>query len=135
MKILRAETKVLSPPIPRPCPLVRSITITTLQYYRLPRATMSPTRKQTRDESGTTLLGSLALVPLALLHNSVIGSSVEVSLLYRPTPWNEARYELAVPAVWNAEALPELTFFQGELEEELDNVEGGDEHESPASRE
>jgi len=69
------------------------------------------------------------------LHNSVIGSSVEVSLLYRPTPWNEARYELAVPVVWNAEALPELTFFQGELEEELDNVEGGDEHERPASRE
>src|SRR5215218_10100048 len=67
MNTFRAEAKMLSAPILRPCSLVRSITITTLQYYRLQRATTTPTRKELRDKSGTTLLGSLPSVPLPIL--------------------------------------------------------------------
>jgi hypothetical protein len=46
-------------------------------------------------------------------------SGVEVSLVHRPTPRDEAGYEFAVAAVWDTETLPELTFFQRELECEL----------------
>ena len=60
---------------------------------------------------------------------------MEVSLLNGPTPRDEAGYELAVAAVWGAKAFPELTFFQRELEGELSQVEGSEQHESPASRE
>jgi hypothetical protein len=58
---------------------------------------------------------------------------VEVSLSHVPTPRTEAGYELAVAAVWDAEALPELAFFQGELEGELGQIEHGDQHEGPAT--
>ena len=37
--------------------------------------------------------------------------------------------------VGNAKALPELTFFQGELECELRQVESSEQHESPAAGE
>ena len=37
--------------------------------------------------------------------------------------------------VWDTEALPELAFFQGELEGELGQVEGSKQHESPAASE
>src|SRR5215211_5499356 len=67
MNTLRAETKTLIPPIPRSCSLVRSITIATLQHCRLPCATTTPTRKETRDKSGKTLLGSLPSVAFPLL--------------------------------------------------------------------
>ena len=77
------------------------------------------TRKEIRDKSENKLLGSLAPVPLPLLHNFVIDSGVEVSLLHGPSPRNETGYELAVSVVWNAEALPELALFQRELEGEL----------------
>ena len=60
---------------------------------------------------------------------------MKILLACRPAPRDEAGHELAVAAVWDAEAFPELTFFQGELESELDQVEGGKQHESPASRE
>jgi hypothetical protein len=126
MNTLRAEAKILIAPIPQPCSLVRSITITTLQHYRLPRATTTPTKKETRDKSRTTLLGSLAPVPLPLRPNSVIGSGVEVSLLHGPTSRDEAGYEFAVAMVRTTEALHQFTFFQGELEGELGQVEGGD---------
>src|SRR5215217_1455425 len=126
MNAFQAETKVLSPPIPRPCSLVRSITITTLQHYRLPRATTTPTRKEVRDKSGKTLLGSLAPDPLPLLHNAVISSSVEVLPAHGPTPRNEAGHEFTVAAVWDAEALSEFAFFEGELEGKLGQVEGSD---------
>ena len=60
---------------------------------------------------------------------------MEVSLAYGPTPRDEAGYELAVAAVWGTETLPELAFFQGELEGELSQVESSDQHESPAAGE
>jgi hypothetical protein len=47
-------------------------------------------------------------------------SGMEVSLAYGSTPRDEAGYELAVAAVCSPEAFPELTFFQRELEGELD---------------
>jgi hypothetical protein len=43
---------------------------------------------------------------------------VEVSLVHGPTPRNETGHELTVAAVWNAEALPELAFFEGVLKGE-----------------
>jgi hypothetical protein len=43
---------------------------------------------------------------------------LKVLLAYWPEPWDETGYELAVAAVWNAEAFPELVFFEGELEGE-----------------
>jgi len=45
---------------------------------------------------------------------------VQVSLAYGPTPRDEAGYELTISVVCNPEAFAELTFFQGELEGELD---------------
>ena len=45
---------------------------------------------------------------------------VQVSLAYGSTPRDEAGYELTVSVVWKTEAFPELTFFQRELEGELD---------------
>jgi hypothetical protein len=65
----------------------------------------------------------------------LVGSGLEVSLAHGPTPRDETRYQLAVAAVWGAKAFPELTFFQRELEGELSQVEGSDQHESPASGE
>src|SRR5215217_2271985 len=60
---------------------------------------------------------------------------MEVSLLNGPTPRDEAGYELAVAAVWGAKAFPELAFFEGQLEGELSQVEGSDQHEGPAAGE
>ena len=60
---------------------------------------------------------------------------MEVSLAHGLTPRDEAGYELAVAAVWDPETLPELTFFQGELEGELGRVESSEQHESPAAGE
>jgi hypothetical protein len=60
---------------------------------------------------------------------------VEVSLAHGLTSRDEAGYELAVAAVWDPETLPELTFFQGELEGELGQVESSEQHESPAAGE
>jgi hypothetical protein len=62
-------------------------------------------------------------------------SDVEVSLAHGPTPWDEAGYEFAVAAVGGAEAFPELAFFQGDLEGELDQVESSEQHERPAAGE
>ena len=55
--------------------------------------------------------------------------------MHGPTPWYETGYELAVAAVRDSEALPELAFFQGELEGELGQVQGGKQHESPGAGE
>jgi hypothetical protein len=63
------------------------------------------------------------------------GLGVELSLSHGTTPRTEAGNELAVTAVWDAEAPPELAFFQGELEGELRQVERGDQHEGPATEE
>jgi hypothetical protein len=60
---------------------------------------------------------------------------MQVSLAYRLAVREEAGHELAVTSVWNAEALPELAFFQRELEGELGQVEEGKQHESPAAGE
>jgi hypothetical protein len=60
---------------------------------------------------------------------------MKVLLAYGPALRDETRHELAVAAVWNAEAFPELAFFERELESELGQVEGGDQHQSPVSRE
>ena len=46
--------------------------------------------------------------------------SGQVSLAYGHTPRDEAGYELTISVVWSSEAFAELTFFQGELEGELD---------------
>jgi len=54
------------------------------------------------------------------------GSGVEVSPAHGPTPRDETGYQLAVATVWNAEALPELAFFEGELEGKLGQVEDSD---------
>ena len=43
---------------------------------------------------------------------------MKVLLAYGPAPRDETGYELAVALVWNAEAFPELAFFEGELEGE-----------------
>jgi hypothetical protein len=58
------------------------------------------------------------LSPCPYCHDTTTGSGVEVSLVYGPTPRNETGHELAVATVWNAEAFPELAFFEGELEGE-----------------
>jgi hypothetical protein len=52
--------------------------------------------------------------------------------MHGPTPWDETGNKLAVAAIRDAEALPELTLFQGQLEGELSEVEGSKQHESPA---
>ena len=62
-------------------------------------------------------------------------SSMEVSLAYRFTPRNETRYELAVAAVRDPEALSKLAFFQGDLQGQLSEVEDSKQHESPAAGE
>jgi hypothetical protein len=43
---------------------------------------------------------------------------MKVLLAYGPALRDEAGHELAVAQVWNAEAFPELAFFEGELEGE-----------------
>ena len=60
-----------------------------------------------------------ALLPCPYCHNTATGSGVEVSLAHGPAPRDEAGHELAVAAVRTTEALYQLTFFQGELEGEL----------------
>src|SRR5215208_2010309 len=45
-------------------------------------------------------------------------SAMKVLLAYRPASRDETGHQLAVAAVWKAEAFPELTFFEGELEGE-----------------
>src|ERR671921_308956 len=72
---------------------------------------------------------------LYLLLSASRCSGVEVSPAHGLTPRDEAGYELAVAAVWDPETLPELTFFQGELECELRQVESSEQHESPAAGE
>ena len=62
-------------------------------------------------------------------------SGMKVSLPHGPTPRDEPGYQLAVAAVGDAEALPEFAFFQGQLESELEKVEGSKQHESPAASE
>lgn len=52
--------------------------------------------------------------------------------MHGPTPRNETGYELAVAAVRDAETLPELTLFQGDLESELGQVENREQHENPS---
>src|SRR5215211_5031267 len=110
IKASRAETRVLIRVIPRPRFLALFITTTTLQYCRPPDAAKTAKRKEIRDKSGTILLGSLPAIPVPLL-NTASGSGLEVSLAHRPTPRDETGHELAVAAVWNAEALPQLAFF------------------------
>jgi pyruvate-formate lyase-activating enzyme len=61
-----------------------------------------------------------ALFPCPYCHNTATGSGVEVSLAHGPAPRDETGHELTVATVWNAEALPELAFFQRELEGQLD---------------
>jgi len=48
MNNIRAETRVLTPAIPRPCFIVFFITTTTLQHYRLMSLTMNVTNKGIR---------------------------------------------------------------------------------------
>jgi hypothetical protein len=60
---------------------------------------------------------SSALFPCPYCHNTT-RSGLKVLLAYRPALRDETGYELAVALVWDAEAFPELAFFQGKLESE-----------------
>lgn len=55
--------------------------------------------------------------------------------MHRPSPWDDTGNKLAVAAIRDAEALPELMLFQGQLEGELREVKGSKHHESPAMSE
>ncbi len=62
-------------------------------------------------------------------------SGVEISPSRGPPPRYETGHELAVAYVLDTEALPELAFFQRELEGELGHVEDGKQHKAPAAGE
>src|SRR5215213_10928725 len=51
-------------------------------------------------------------------HKTTTRSAMKVLLAYGPAPRDKTRHKLAVALVWNAEAFPELAFFEGELEGE-----------------
>jgi hypothetical protein len=56
--------------------------------------------------------------PCPYCHKTTTRSAMKILLAYGSEPRDETGHELAVATVWNAEAFPQLAFFEGQLEGE-----------------